>query len=122
MGAAAEALLLNDASLGAMAPKALRFPAILTSSLLVGLRRGGAPDVSRDSRRYRLLEPDAVGLALGCAAAEPGREIVVPRWERSFSALDAARFLSSATTAVAAAHANGRAGEPGEMGPVFETE
>lgn len=119
VGAAAEAFLLNDASLGRMGPKALRFPTILTSSALLDLHRGGceASDATRESRRYRLLEPDAVRLVVGCAAAEPGREIVVPKWDRSLSGSEAVRVLSSS-----AASAIDGPGDPDGMGPVFPNE
>lgn len=80
LGAACETLVLNDPLLKNMAPKVVRMPRTFFEHELAALNHApAAPD-------YDLLEPEAVELAVGCPAAEPGSALIVPAWRESFSA------------------------------------
>ena len=94
VGAAAEALLLNVPMEDGPAPIAIRFPRVFTESALFSAYHRRSRDASDATTAFALLEPEAVALALDCAAAEPGPAIVVP-WEgRLFSPAEAAVILS----------------------------
>ncbi len=101
IGAVSEALLLNgpiDRTPG-FAPKAIRFPKIFTSVDLESAlldETGMSPD---GTDGFSLLEPEAVTMALDCAAAEPGRAVLVCPFRRWFSTMEAAALLSNRDSA-----------------------
>jgi UDP-GlcNAc:undecaprenyl-phosphate GlcNAc-1-phosphate transferase len=98
-GAAAEVVVLNRPVGETALPKAIRFPKVFTEETLQSVYHASSPDASDAAVRYVVLEPEAVTLALDCAAAEPGRAIVVPRGEIPFSAAEAAAILSEKRSA-----------------------
>jgi hypothetical protein len=121
VGAAAEALLLNVPMGDGPAPIAIRFPRVFTESALFYAYHRRSRDVSDATTAFALLEPEAVALALDCAAAEPGPAIVVPLEGRSFSSAEAAVILSSGEGGDLGARATAaRLG--GGAGPMFPAE
>jgi UDP-GlcNAc:undecaprenyl-phosphate GlcNAc-1-phosphate transferase len=126
-GAAAETLLLNSAMATGLIPKAIRFPRVFTEETLTDVYHGLSGDAADASTGYSVLEPDAVTLVLDCAAAEPGRAVVVPVWRRSFSALEALPILKGTVATgdpLSAATAGGEEGREGDQegGPTFPAE
>jgi hypothetical protein len=92
LGAVCEALVLNDPSLRRVAVKTVRFPRILDEDGLMRLYDGAAGAAAQPG--YELLEPEAVALALECAAAEPARAVITPVWDGTFSPAAAASIIA----------------------------
>jgi UDP-GlcNAc:undecaprenyl-phosphate GlcNAc-1-phosphate transferase len=97
IGAVSEALLLNGSAglQPGSAPKAIRFPRIFTSVDLENALQEEPRTSPADTRDFALLEPEAVALALDCAAAEPGSAVLVVPYGRGFSTMEAAAILSN---------------------------
>jgi hypothetical protein len=94
-GAVAETILLNETLPVDVNPKSIRYPTVFTEEDLVAAYHGPASDCFDASMEYTILEPEAVTIALDCAASEPGRAIMATTCGKTFSTADAASILSS---------------------------
>jgi UDP-GlcNAc:undecaprenyl-phosphate GlcNAc-1-phosphate transferase len=98
-GAVAETILLNGSTPAGLVPKAIRLPKVFTEDALTHVHHGLSGDVVDSTTAYSVLEPEAVALVLDCAAAEPGRAVVVPVCGRTFSVVEASSILTGAAAA-----------------------
>ena len=73
----------------------MRFPKIFTSVDLENALQNDPRINPANPGGFALLEPEAVTLALDCAAAEPGSSVLVCPYNRWFSTMEAASILSN---------------------------
>jgi UDP-GlcNAc:undecaprenyl-phosphate GlcNAc-1-phosphate transferase len=77
--ALAETLVLNNSQVLHASPKSIRLPLILTNLILRDSIRSGDKPAADSDRRFGILEPEAVALAINACAGYKGRVIAAPK-------------------------------------------
>jgi UDP-GlcNAc:undecaprenyl-phosphate GlcNAc-1-phosphate transferase len=93
-GALAETVLLHDLQSKQGVAQAVRFPKIFTEIEAMEARNGLSRTTPVRQAQFAILEPEAVAVALDCAASGPRGAIVVPRWSSTFTAADAEEIVA----------------------------
>jgi UDP-GlcNAc:undecaprenyl-phosphate GlcNAc-1-phosphate transferase len=121
MSAVAETMLLNDPAVRGTSPKSLRFPRVFTAADLDSSARGRPAAEPGRGAVFALLEPEAVSLALDCAASQPGSAVLVCRYDREFTTVETVSILSGDGQEDPLSGA-GRTGGAGNAGPMYPAE
>jgi len=93
-GAVAEAILLNSQMPERAALQAVRFPRVFDETDAMAVRNGLSRTAPGQESEFSILEPEAIAVALDCAASGPKGAIVVPRWGLPFTASDAEAIVA----------------------------
>ena len=94
VGVVAETILLNCQSAKGFVPQAVRYPRVFTERDVIEVRNGLTHTTPGHDSEFAILEPEAVAVALDCAASGPPGAIVVPQWGAPFTASDAEAILA----------------------------